>query len=102
MESKKELQSVLKKQYGINKNISNALDAQQCEQLIEIIKREQAVRLITESFAKKNVELGKNNAFYGGKANRVEKKLNSLQTNYQELVSIGKDIQLEFEKQITN
>lgn len=85
MGSKKELQSLLKDQYGINKNISNAFNLQQCEQLIELLEQEQTVRLLTESFASKNGELRNNNRRYGQERSRAENKLNSLQANYQEL-----------------
>ena len=85
MGSKKELQDLLKDQYGINKNISNAFNLQQCEQLIELLEKEQTVRLLTESFANKNGELRNNNRRYGQERSRAENKLNSLQANYQEL-----------------
>ncbi|MFM6004193.1 MAG: hypothetical protein ACKPB7_13115, partial [Sphaerospermopsis kisseleviana] len=62
MVSKSQVQTVLKQKYGINKNISDVLDKEECERLLTILEDEPIAVKLIESFAEKNSSLGKNNA----------------------------------------
>lgn len=85
MPSKKELQSILQEQYGINKNISQPLAIEDCEQLLATLQRQPSAVKLVDSFAAKNAELGKNNRYYGQLRSNAEKKLKTLQSEYQQL-----------------
>jgi TusA-related sulfurtransferase len=54
MASKGQLQTILMEKYGINKNISAALNKEECEQIIEILDNEPITVKLIESFAEKN------------------------------------------------
>lgn len=85
MASKRELQDILKDRYGINKNISDALSAADCEQMLALLEQEPSALKLVEAFAEKNLSLGRNNAQYGQQRSRAERKLEALQVDYQQL-----------------
>ena len=85
MRSKKELQTLLKEKYGINKNISQALAAEDCEQVLATLQREPSTLKLVESFADKNTHLGRNNQHFGLLRSNAEKKLQKLQSEYQQI-----------------
>ena len=87
MPSKKELQTVLKEKYGINKNISQSLATADCEQRLVTLQREPSTVKLVESFAEKNTDLGRNNQHYGLLRKNAEKKFEKLQSEYQQLES---------------
>ncbi|MGD1857266.1 MAG: hypothetical protein ACFB2W_23780 [Leptolyngbyaceae cyanobacterium] len=90
MPSKKELQTVLKEKYGINKNISQSLATADCEQLLATLQREPSTVKLVESFAEKNTDLGQRNQYFGRLRNNAEKKFQTLKLEYE-----------QFEDQIT-
>jgi chromosome segregation ATPase len=85
MASKAQIQTILKEKYGINKDISQALKKEECEQLLNILDDEPTTVKLIESFVKKNSSLGKNNQYYGTLRYQAEKKFLSLQSEYLEL-----------------
>lgn len=85
MSSKNEFQTLLKEQYGINKNISQSLTKEECERLLEILSREPSTVRLVESFAQKNSSLGQNNAYFSRMRSQAEKKLENLQREYYDL-----------------
>ncbi len=87
MTSKKELQAILQDRYGINKNISQPLGTEDCEQLLATLQSQPSAVRLVESYASKNSELGKNNRYYGQLRGNAEKKLKKLQSEYQQLES---------------
>lgn len=87
MPSKKELQAILHDRYGINKNISQVLGTEDCEQLLATLQTQPSTVRLVESYASKNSELGKNNQHYGRLRSNAEKKLKTLQSEYQQLES---------------
>ena len=87
MPSKKELQAILQDRYGINKNISQSLGTEDCEQLLATLQTQPSAVKLVDSYAAKNSELGKNNRYYGQLRSNAEKKLNKLQSEYQQLES---------------
>lgn len=85
MASKDELQSKLKDQYGINKNISQALSREECETLLLLLDREPSAAKLVDAYARKNANLGSNNAVYARMRNQAERKLETLQAEYADL-----------------
>jgi len=85
MPSKKELQTILREQYGINKNISQALATEDCEQLLVTLQSQPSAVKIVDSFAEKNADLGKRNQHFGRLRSNAEAKLRSLEADYQQL-----------------
>lgn len=85
MPSKKELQTILREQYGINKNISQALATEDCEQLLVTLQSQPSAVKIVDSFAGKNADLGKRNQHFGRLRSNAEAKLRSLEADYQQL-----------------
>ncbi|MDP5016821.1 hypothetical protein FJR11_21075 [Anabaena sp. UHCC 0187] len=85
MASKDQIQTTLKEKYGINKNISQPLDKEECEILLNVLNNEPSAVKLVESFAEKNSSLSKNNRNYGTLRSQAEKKLISLQAEYLEL-----------------
>lgn len=85
MRSKSELQTILKEQYGINKNITQSLSLEECENLLLYLSNQPGVRRILESFVKKNNELSQNNRYYGQRRSQAEKRFEQLQAEYQQL-----------------
>jgi chromosome segregation ATPase len=82
---KKELQNTLKDKYGINKNISDVLDREECEQLLQILESEPSAVKLVESYAQKNASLGNNNAYYSRMRNQAERKLEDTKAEYDKL-----------------
>ncbi|MGF1512154.1 MAG: hypothetical protein ACFB5Z_00435 [Elainellaceae cyanobacterium] len=85
MQSKSEIQAHLKEKYAINKNISQPLTIEECEQLLALLNEHQAAAKIVGSFVSKNSDLSQNNRHYGQLRGRAEKKLESLQAEYSQL-----------------
>ncbi|MFG6101804.1 hypothetical protein U2F10_06100 [Leptothoe sp. EHU-05/26/07-4] len=87
MPSKKELQAILQNRYGINKNISQPLDTEDCEQLLATLQSQPSAVKLVDSYASKNSELGKSNRHSNQLLSDAEKKLQKLQSEYQYLES---------------
>jgi len=85
MASKDELQTVLKSKYGINKNISQPLNLEECTELLYVLNREPGAAKLVESFAQKNSTLGDNNRHYGRLREQSERKLESVKAEYRAL-----------------
>lgn len=85
MASKQELQTELKMQHGINKNISQALSTDECVELLSALQQQASVRKITESFAAKNLDLGNSNRHYGQLSGNATKKLQAAKEDYERL-----------------
>ncbi|NEQ25613.1 MAG: hypothetical protein F6K28_42445 [Microcoleus sp. SIO2G3] len=85
MASKDELQTLLKEKYGINKNISQALDKDECERLLSALENEPSIAKLARSFTEKNASLGSNNAYYSRMRNQAEKRFETLKVEYREL-----------------
>ena len=90
MSSKNEFQTLLKQKYGINKNISQSLAKEDCEQLIATLAVQPSLVKLVKSFASKNSDLSQNNRHYGQLRSQAEKKFKTLQAEYN-----------QFEEQIT-
>ncbi|HEY9881259.1 MAG TPA: hypothetical protein V6D29_22580 [Leptolyngbyaceae cyanobacterium] len=85
MPSKSELQSILKEKYGINKNVSQSLSLQDCEQLLTVLQNQPSAAKLVESFVSKNSDLGQRNRYYGQLREQSEKKLKTIQAEHQRL-----------------
>ncbi len=85
MASKDELQTVLKSKYGINKNISQPLNLEECTRLLYVLDSEVGAAKLVESFAQKNSTLGGKNSYYSRIHNQAKRKLESVEAEYREL-----------------
>lgn len=85
MASKQELQTILREEYGINKNISQSLGAEDCELLLLTLQHQPGTAKLIDSFAKKNAELGNRNRHFGSLRSNAERNLQKLQFDYQQL-----------------
>lgn len=85
MPSKNELQDILKEQYGINKNISQSLSLEDCEQLLAVLKNQPSAAKLVESFTSKNSDLSQKNRYFGQLRSQSEKKLGALQEEHRRL-----------------
>jgi chromosome segregation ATPase len=85
MASKDELQAVLKTKYGINKNISQPLNLEECERLLDLLDREAGAVKLVESFAQKNSTLSDSSRSLGRMREQSKRKLESLEVEYREL-----------------
>jgi septal ring factor EnvC (AmiA/AmiB activator) len=84
--SKSELQTILKNKYKINKNISGDLTEDECRQVLSILARGHiGFEKLLSTYADKNGNLSKNNAFYGRQRSVAEKKSTQLQQECDEL-----------------
>ncbi|MGD1895642.1 MAG: hypothetical protein ACFB16_01675 [Phormidesmis sp.] len=103
MASKKELQTILREEYGINKNISQSLAPEDCEQLLVTLRSQPSAVKLVDSFAEKNADLGNRNRHFGQLRSRAESKLETLQAEYQQLegevAELGKQV-AELEGQV--
>jgi uncharacterized protein (DUF3084 family) len=81
--SKNQLQTVLKENYGINKNLTQSLSLEDCENLLMLLNNYPSAEKLIESFVEKNNELSQNNRYYGQRRSQAEKRLDQLQTEYQ-------------------
>lgn len=91
MATKKQLQDTLKEQYGINKNISQEMSLQACEQLLGLMERESSISELVASFTDKNTELSNNNRRYGQLRKQAEQELSKTKSEYERLQElIGK------------
>jgi chromosome segregation ATPase len=93
MASKDELQALLKSKYGINKNISQPLELEECERLLDLLDRESGAVKLVESFAQKNSTLSGNNRSHGSRRELAERKFRSLETEYRELENSIQDLE---------
>lgn len=98
MSSKSQLQTVLKERYGINKNVSQSLSFEDCEQLLQILASQPSTAKLVESFIGKNVELARNNKHYGLRRSQAEKKFERLQAEYQQLEKSVAELEQSTEK----
>jgi len=85
MQSKKELQAVLKERHAVNKNISEPLTAEECKQLLTLLSNNESAAKLVSSFVSKNSELSQNNRQHGQRRSQAEKKLQILQNEYIQL-----------------
>lgn len=85
MPPKSQLQDLLKEKYNINKNITQALSPEDCEQLLLLLKNDPTAERLVEAFIGKNDELSKKNRYYGQQRSQAEKKLERLQAEHQQL-----------------
>lgn len=85
MATKQDLQIKLKDQYGINKNISQPLSPEECEQLLFHLEEQSSVLKLVNSFTDKNQFLGNNNRHFGQLRSSAEKKLQSVKADYEKL-----------------
>ncbi|PSN14108.1 hypothetical protein C7293_13040 [filamentous cyanobacterium CCT1] len=83
MKSKSQLQTILKEDYGINKNVTQSLSLEDCEKLLILLSNHPSAEKLVESFIEKNNELSRNNRYYGQRRSQAEKKLQQLQAEYQ-------------------
>lgn len=85
MPSKSELQDLLKEKYGINKNISQSLTPEDCEQLLGVLQSQPSAAKLVESFISKNSDLSQKNRYFGTLRSQAEKKIEELQLEYEQL-----------------
>lgn len=85
MQSKREIQTILKEKYGINKNITQALSLEDCENLLTILSNQTSVENLVRSLIDKNQELSQNNQHYGRLRTQAEKEVERLKAEYQQL-----------------
>lgn len=84
MTLKSQLQTVLKENYGINKNVTQSLSLEDCENLLMLLKNYPSAEKLVQSFVEKNDALSQNNRYYGQRRSQAEKKLEQLQAEYQQ------------------
>jgi chromosome segregation ATPase len=93
MVSKNELQNALKEKFGINKNISQSLSQQECEELLNLLAIKPSAAKLISSYADKNSSLGRNNATFGMARSRAEGKLEDLQARHLQLKEYTESIE---------
>lgn len=98
MASKNELQTILKEKYGINKNVTQSLSLEDCENLLMLLSNQPSAERLVGSLVDKNSELAKNNQYYGQRRSQAEKKFERLQTEYQQIEKSIADLEAENEK----
>ena len=87
MQSKPDLQTILKDRYGINKNVTQSLNRDECEQLLTLLSNKPAARNLVAVFIQKNHELSNNNRTLGKRRENAARKLEQLTQEYQHLES---------------
>jgi chromosome segregation ATPase len=85
MASKNELQDILKSKHNINKGISDPLNLEECERLLDVLEIEIGTAKLVQSFAQKNSELSGRSRSLGLRRSNAESKLESVQAEYREL-----------------
>ncbi|MBE9136364.1 hypothetical protein IQ254_03965 [Nodosilinea sp. LEGE 07088] len=85
MPAKRDIQTILKKEYGINKNITQGLSLEDCENLLILLGQNSTIGKFVEVVVEKNGELSQNNRYYGLKRSQAEKKFEQLQVENQKL-----------------
>lgn len=88
MASKTDLQDILKDQYGINKNITQSLSQDECDQLLELLSNTPSVDRLVAAFVQKNNELSVNNRTFGQQRSNAQKRLERLMKEHQQLEDI--------------
>lgn len=85
MQSKADLQTILKDRHGINKNVTQSLSREDCAKLVMVLNDQPAARELVTAFVKKNHELSSNNRNLGKRRENAAKKLEQLTREYQQL-----------------
>ena len=85
MASKKELQTTLKAQYGINLGITSSLTMTECQDLLISLENQESLRKIVNSFSEKTSELGNNNRSLGLRRKKAEEKYSKLKREYDKI-----------------
>ncbi|MGD1862458.1 MAG: hypothetical protein ACFB0E_21130 [Leptolyngbyaceae cyanobacterium] len=85
MPSKSHLQSLLKEKYGINKNITQSLSAEDCKTLWETLQKQPSSVRLVESLLHKNQELSQRNRFFGLRRSQAERKWEKLKVENEQL-----------------
>ncbi|NJR62876.1 MAG: hypothetical protein HC769_31265 [Cyanobacteria bacterium CRU_2_1] len=93
MATKDELQNTLKERFGINKNISQPLSKEECEEILNLLYREPSTAKLIGSYADKNNSLGRDNATYGRARSRAERRFEVLKAEYLQLEESIKSIE---------
>ncbi|TVP65556.1 MAG: hypothetical protein EA342_14250 [Leptolyngbya sp. LCM1.Bin17] len=82
---KSELQTLLKDKYGINKNVSQGLSREDCEQVLSLLSTQPSAERLAAAFIAKNDQLSHNNRNLGQRRSHAEKRLARLQADCQRL-----------------
>jgi chromosome segregation ATPase len=90
MTTQDNLQSILKERYGINKNISQALTAEECQRILVLLESESSTNKLIDAFIGKNRELTTNNQQYGRQRSKAE---NQLQLEQEKAEAIQAELQ---------
>jgi chromosome segregation ATPase len=93
MSSKRQLQTILKEKYGINKNVTQSLSLEDCEGLLVLLSNHPSAEKLVEAFVEKNSELSQNNRYYGQRRSQAEKKFEQLQAENEKLEQAIADIE---------
>ncbi|UJB72327.1 hypothetical protein HRE53_27435 (plasmid) [Acaryochloris sp. 'Moss Beach'] len=93
MPTKQDLQIQLKDRYGINKNISQPLSPEECDQLLSNLENQPSVLRLVKSFTDKNQLLGNSNRHFGQLRSHAEKKLHAVKADYEKLEQQITDIE---------
>lgn len=90
MPTKHDLQDILKNKHAINKNISQSLSAEECEELLTLLQSKHSAIKLVKSFIAKNEELSQNNRHLGNQRAQAQRKREKLVKEIAELEkSIG-------------
>lgn len=85
MATKKQIQETLKQRHGINKNISQEMSPQACEDLLRLMEREPSISELVDSFSEKNTDLSNNNRRYGQLRSQAERQLEKTKAECEQL-----------------
>lgn len=93
MSSKQTLQNTLKEKYSINKNITQPLSAEDCQQLLVLLQNQPSAARLVESFIAKNSTLSQNNRYYGQRRRQAENRVEALNAEYRQLEKTIADLE---------
>jgi predicted nuclease with TOPRIM domain len=93
MPTKGKLQATLKTQYGINKNITQSLSTEDCQELLTLLQTKPSTSKVVASFIAKTQELSRNNRSLGLRRKGAEDKVRSLQKEHERLVKEVSEIE---------
>lgn len=85
MPSKAELQTILKNDYDINKNITQSLSLEDCERWLHLLRQDASAKKLIDAFVQKNEELSKNNRQFGQRRRQAEDHVAKLKAQNEEL-----------------
>jgi chromosome segregation ATPase len=85
MATKNDLQNILKNKHSINKNITQSLSIEECEDLLSLLESQSSVTKLVNSFIGKNEELSQNNRNIGKQRAEAQKKQQRLEKEIIEL-----------------